>query len=133
MSSRRAKTDSRAKALTSEEKALLAREAVIDKRGLDPVLLDMREITVITDFFLICSGRSDVHIRALSEAVLDALGAAGFRPQGVEGKGEGNWVLLDFGDLIVHVFSEENREFYSLERLWSDAVRVPETVTTSQA
>ncbi|MBN1458325.1 MAG: ribosome silencing factor [Armatimonadetes bacterium] len=130
MSSRRAKTDSREKALTSEEKALLAREAVIDKRGLDPVLLDMREITVITDFFLICSGRSNVHIRALSEAVLDALDAAGFRPRGVEGKGEGNWVLLDFGDLIVHVFSEENREFYSLERLWSDAVRVPETVTS---
>ena len=130
MSSRRVKTHRRAEAPAVEEKALLAREALIDKRALDPVLLDMREITVITDFFLICSGRSSVHIRALSEAVLDALGAAGFRPQGVEGKGEANWVLLDFGDLIVHIFSEEDREFYSLERLWSDAVRVPETATS---
>lgn len=130
MSSRRAKTDRRAETLATEEKAVLAREALLDKRALDPVLLDMREITVITDFFLICSGRSNVHIRALSEAVLDALGAAGFRPQGVEGKGEGSWVLLDFGDLIVHIFSEECREFYSLERLWSDAVRVPATAAT---
>jgi len=130
MSPRPAKTEPRAEALTSEEKALLAREALLDKRALEPVLLDMREVTVITDFFLICSGRSNVHIRALSEAVLDALGEAGFRPYGVEGKAEANWVLLDFGDLIVHIFSEENREFYSLERLWSDAVAIPETAPT---
>jgi ribosome-associated protein len=130
MCPRRAKTDDQADVLTPEQKALLAREALLDKRALEPVLLDMREITVITDFFLICSGRSNVHIRALSEAVLDALGEAGLRPQGVEGKAEANWVLLDFGDLIVHIFSEEDREFYSLERLWSDAVPVPETAAT---
>jgi ribosome-associated protein len=126
MCPRREKADGRAEKLDPEQKALRAREALLDKRAVDPVLLDMREITLITDFFLICSGRSNVHIRALSEAVLDALSEAGIRPYGLEGRDEARWVLLDFGDLIVHIFSEENREFYSLERLWSDAPRVPD-------
>jgi len=110
--------------LTGAEKASLAYGALADKRALDPVLLDMREITPITDYFLICHGTSNVHIRALSEGVLEALKEAGVRPFGVEGRGAARWLLLDYGDLIVHIFAQEEREFYALERLWSDAPRV---------
>ncbi len=110
--------------LTSIEKALRAHEALVDKRSVNPVLLDMRDITLITDYFLICSGTSNVHIRALGEAVAEALKEAGVRPVGIEGRTAGRWVLLDYGDLIVHVFAPEEREFYSLERLWGDAPKV---------
>jgi ribosome-associated protein len=109
---------------TALEKALLAQRALVDKRAVDPVLLDMREITLITDYFLICHGSSSVHVRALSEGVAEALKEAGARPVGVEGRAAARWILLDFGDLIVHIFAREEREFYALERLWGDAARV---------
>jgi len=84
-------------------------------------MLDMREVTPITDYFLICHGTSSVHIRSLAEAVREAFQERGLRPFGAEGEKEGRWVLLDYGDVVVHVFSEEDRAFYDLERLWSDA------------
>jgi ribosome-associated protein len=113
-------------AVDSKEKALRAMAALVDKRAVEPMLLDMREITLITDYFLICSGTSNVHIRALGEAAVEALEEMGLRPHGVEGREEARWVLLDYGDLIVHVFAQEEREFYALERLWGDAARVAE-------
>ncbi len=114
----------RSEQAAAREKALRARAALADKRAVDPVLLDMREITLITDYFLICHGTSNVHIRALGEAVVEALKEEGIRPYGVEGRDGARWVLLDYGDLIVHIFAEQEREFYALERLWSDAQRV---------
>jgi ribosome-associated protein len=117
--------------LDAKEKALLAQTALADKRALDPVVLDMREITLITDFFIICHGTSNVHMRALGDAVVEALKEDGVRPYGVEGRDEGRWVLLDYGDFIVHIFGEEDREFYSLERLWSDAPRVGESESSA--
>ena len=113
--------------LDAKEKALRAQTALADKRALDPVVLDMREITLITDYFIICHGTSNVHIRALGDAVVEALKEDGVRPHGVEGRDEGRWVLLDYGDFIVHIFAEEGREFYALERLWGDAPRVAES------
>jgi ribosome-associated protein len=124
MSQRAAGVDSSSGRLSAKDKALRAEAALVDKRAVAPVLLDMRDITLITDYFLICHGTSSVHVRALSDAVLDSLKAVGLRPDGVEGRNEAQWVLLDYGDLIVHVLGEEEREFYSLERLWSDAPRV---------
>ena len=103
----------------------MAEGALVAKRAVDPVLLDMREITLITDYFLICHGTSNVHIRALGQAVVEGLKEAGVKPLGVEGRGAARWVLLDYGDVIVHIFAEEEREFYSLERLWGDAPRMP--------
>jgi len=111
--------------MPSDEKALRARSALIDARALDPVLLDMRPLTLITDYFLICHGTSNVHIRGLADAVRDALKGESISPFGVEGYDDARWILLDYGDLIVHVFAEEEREFYTLERLWSDAARLP--------
>ena len=113
----------------SEKQAGRAHSALVDARAVDPVVLDMREVTLITDYFLICHGTSNVHIRGLADAVVDALEEDELRPLGVEGYQEARWILLDYGDVIVHIFAEEEREFYDLERLWSDAPRAeaPET------
>jgi ribosome-associated protein len=111
--------------ITSLDKALRAREALLDTRAINPVLLDLRELTIVTDYFLICHGTSNVHMRALAEKVLEYLDEVGVRPVGIEGKHSDSWVLLDYGDVIIHIFGEEEREFYSLERLWSDAPEVP--------
>jgi len=111
--------------MPSDEKALRAQSALVDARAVDPVLLDMRPLTLITDYFLICHGTSNVHIRGLADAVLEALEQDKLRPHGIEGYDNARWVLIDYGDLIVHIFAEEDRGFYDLERLWSDADRVP--------
>jgi ribosome-associated protein len=108
--------------LTPEEKLKLTEAAVLDLRAVAPVTLDMRELTVITDYFLICHGTSNVHIRAIADRVMERLEAQRLRPK-VEGYREAEWILLDYGDVVVHIFAEEAREFYSLERLWSDAPR----------
>jgi ribosome-associated protein len=112
--------------LSAERKASLARAALLDRRALEPVMLDMREVTLITDYFLICHGTSNVHIRALADGVAEALKQADVLPLGVEGAAAAQWVLLDYGDLIVHIFAEDERRFYDLERLWDDAPRVEE-------
>jgi ribosome-associated protein len=110
--------------LSAEEKLSAAEEALLARRALDLVALDMRELTLITDYFLICHGTSGVHIRALAEGVAERLEEQGVHPMGVEGYQESRWVLLDYGDLVVHIFAEEERGFYDLERLWGDARRV---------
>jgi ribosome-associated protein len=121
----RARARPRAELLSAEEKAVLATSALVDHRAVSPVLLDMRSVTLITDFFLICHGTSNVHIRALADAVTEAFAERGLRAFGVEGYQEARWVLLDYGDVVIHVLSRDDREFYDLERLWSDAARVP--------
>lgn len=120
----RARVKAKPEDLTAEEKAAVASEALVDHRAVSPVLLDMRSVTLITDFFLICHGTSNVHIRALADAVLEAFAGRGIRAFGVEGYQEAGWVLLDYGDVVIHILSQEDRDFYDLERLWSDAGRV---------
>jgi ribosome-associated protein len=85
------------------------------------VILDMREVSGFTDFMLLCSGRSDPHVRALVDAVEKHRRDKGSKPAHIEGRSEGSWVLLDYFDLVIHVFTEEARDFYQLERLWRDA------------
>ncbi|NKB86870.1 MAG: ribosome silencing factor [Acidobacteria bacterium] len=85
------------------------------------VILDMREVSGFTDFMLVASGRSNPHVRALVDAVEKNRRAQGAKPTLIEGRAEGAWVLLDYFDLLVHVFTEEARGFYQLERLWRDA------------
>jgi ribosome-associated protein len=98
-------------------------EIASDKKANDIVMLRMAELTTMADFFVICSGRSDRQVRALSGAIVDELRELGIRPLGSEGR-ESSWVLLDFGSVIVHVFAPAEREFYGLERLWSNAPQV---------
>ncbi len=110
--------------MASDEMALRVRRALVDARARESVLLDMRELTLITDYFLIWHGTSNVHVRGLADAVLEALEEENLRPYGLEGYDHARWILIDYGDLIVHIFAEEERQFYDLERLWSDAAHV---------
>jgi ribosome-associated protein len=96
-------------------------EAALERNARDPLVLDLRGISDVTDFFLIATGDSDTHTRAISENIVDRAREAGYRPVGVEGLTQGHWVLMDFVGLIVHVFLGPVRDFYRLESLWGDA------------
>ena len=96
-------------------------EAALERNARFPTILDLRGLSDVTDFFVIATGDSDTHARAISENILDRTREDGFRPVGVEGLNQGRWVLMDYVGLIVHVFLGEVREFYRLERLWGDA------------
>ena len=101
----------------------LARHAAtlcMDAKAHDVVVLDLRGVADMTDFFVIASGTSDTHVRSVAEKVVEGLAAAGCRVHHVEGTTHGRWVLLDFVDFVVHVFHPTMRSFYQLERLWSD-------------
>jgi len=105
----------------------LARRVVAlaeDKKAADIVLLDLGELTTLADYFVICSGGSERQIDAIADAVADGLRAEGERPIGREGAAASHWVLLDYGDVVIHVFDRETRAYYELERLWADAPRI---------
>ncbi len=95
-----------------------------DKKASDIVLLRTAEITTMADYFVIASGRSETQVQALSQAIVDELRDEGIKPIGVEGRSSARWVLLDYGSVIVHLFAPEEREYYGLERLWSEATQV---------
>ena len=99
----------------------VAVEAALERNGREAVLLDLRGVSDATDWFLIASGDSDTHARAIAENIIDRMREAGFRPTGVEGKASANWILLDYITLVVHVFLPRVRDYYDLERLWGDA------------
>lgn len=99
-------------------------EAALERNARAPLVLDLRGISDVTDFFVIATGDSDTHTRAISENIVDRAREAGFRPVGVEGLNQGQWVLLDFVGIIVHVFLGPVRDFYRLENLWGDAPRL---------
>lgn len=111
--------------MSAERPALVAArafaEAVLDRKGEDVVALDVAELTSFTEAFVIATGSSDRHARALADAVIERAAALGRKPLGVEGYEGGDWVLIDLDDVIVHVFREEKRHHYDLERLWADA------------
>lgn len=102
-------------------------KAALDKKASDVVVLDLRETPAFTDFFVLCSGQSQRQVKAIVDAVEEALRAAGARPNHVEGYDRAEWVLMDFFTFIVHVFTPQMRTFYSLERLWGDAERIAVT------
>lgn len=102
-------------------KALLAASAAEAKLAERVVVLDLQEHTPVTDYFVIASGTNRIQIRTITEAVEESLRAVGERPGRAEGREGGGWVLLDFGDVVVHIFAPHEREYYNLERLWGDA------------
>lgn len=110
--------------LTPKEIASAATKALDDKMGVDITLLEITDVSSLADYFLICTGNSNTHVKALCdsvEKVMDELGEGALRR---EGHRSGTWVLLDFGCIVLHVFTEESRKFYDLERLWSDARQI---------
>ena len=111
-------------AADSERKSLLCVKAAVAKKAFDLVLLEMKKVTAFTDYFLLCSGKSDRQVQAIAQAIEDELAKEGIRPLGEEGKTEGRWVLMDYADVVVHIFLEPIRAFYDLEGLWVDAPRI---------
>jgi ribosome-associated protein len=105
-------------------KALISARAAIDKKGENVKILDLTELSGFTDYFVICSGMSDRQVKAIADAVEFALESQGAEMVSIEGYSEGRWVLMDFGDVVVHVFLDALREYYDLEKLWTDAPRV---------
>ncbi len=98
-----------------------AARAALDKKALDLLALDVQGLSSVTDYFLVCSGKSTTHLTSIAEAIRLDLKEAGTRPLHAEGAAESGWILLDYGDVLVHVFLEETRLYYALERLWGDA------------
>lgn len=104
----------------SKEMARIAYHALEDKKGEDIKIIDIGTVSVLADYFLIANGSNESQVRAMVDSVEEELAKAGYQLKQVEGYGTGKWVLLDFGDIIVHVFDKENRLFYDLERIWRD-------------
>jgi ribosome-associated protein len=114
------------------DRALECTRAALDRKAYDLVVLDVAALTSIGDYFVICSGRSDTQVQAIAEGVRDHLAELGVRPLAVEGLERGQWVLLDYGDVVVHVFQVPVRHFYDLDRLWARAphAELPEPFQT---
>jgi len=107
--------------LEALELALLAARAAEDRKARDVMVMEMRELTTVTDYFVLASGRTPIQVRAIADHVEDEASRRGARLLHREGYERGRWVLLDYGDVVVHVLCEEERKFYALERLWGDA------------
>ena len=119
---RRTKTDADNRAVKRDGKT--GCEALADKKGEDIRVIDIAGISVLADYFIIANGTNESQVRALVDNVEEELAKAGYEVKQREGYGLGSWVLLDFGDIIVHVFDRENRVFYDLERIWRDGKQV---------
>ena len=111
-------------ALETESAVMIAARAATDKKATDLVVLDLRTAASFTEYFLICTGASSRQVQAVSNSVEESLLKNGKRPLHIEGYSSAEWILLDYGDFIVHVFGAASRRFYDLERLWRDAPRV---------
>ncbi len=108
-------------ALSGSEIAEIGAEAALDRKANEVVVLDLRGLSSVADFFIICSGNSDTHVEGIANIIEEKLDENGAKLWHREGGRRASWILLDYIDVIVHIFTEEAREFYSLERLWGDA------------
>lgn len=115
--------------LDSEEKARLMVEAADAVRAEDVVVLDLRKLTIIADFFVICTGKSSIQQRAIADRIEEKLRERGVRKLRVEGYQEATWILLDYGDVVAHIMAAEQRAFYNLEEFWSSAPRLELNLT----
>jgi len=99
-------------------------KAAREKKAIDLVVLDLRELSSFTDFFIVCSGASDRQVQAIAYSVEESLKKKKISPIGIEGYETGHWILMDYGDVVAHVFYKPDREYYQLEKLWADAPRL---------
>ena len=111
--------------MESKELAILAARAMDERRGTKITVLKVEDLSTITDYFVVGTGASRVQTRAMSDNIEDELEKADIRPNRIEGLQEGRWILMDYGQVIIHIFQEDERNFYSLERLWADAPSLP--------
>lgn len=110
--------------MQSVDKLKLIAKCLDDKKGKKIVALEVGELTSISDYFVIASGGSQTQVKALADNVTDKLAEAGIMPVHIEGYSAGSWILLDYSDVVVHIFTDEMREFYDIERLWTDAKEI---------
>jgi ribosome-associated protein len=110
--------------MTPFEKARLCLEIIRERKAIDPILMEVGRLTSFTDYFLLASGNSSRQVQAISQHMARRLREEGLRPLGVEGEPEGHWILMDYGDVVIHIFYQPVREFYDLEGLWTEAPRV---------
>jgi ribosome-associated protein len=108
----------------SDKRVSIVVQAVCDKKASKVVVLDLREIASFTDYFVICNGRASRQVQAIADEVETKLLAENTKTSHIEGYQAGEWILMDYGDFVVHIFNEEARDFYNLERLWRDANRI---------
>lgn len=104
----------------SQDMVAIACKAIDDKKAIDIKVIDIHEVSVIADYFVIASGSNLNQVQAIVDNVDEQLGRAGYEAKQIEGTRNSNWILMDYGDLIIHIFDEENRLFYDLERIWRD-------------
>lgn len=107
-------------------------QAIYDKKGFNILVLDVREICTMTDYFIIAEGTVDRHVKALSQTIVDELARRGLEPLHIEGQQEGDWVVLDYGDFVIHLFIPELREKYALEELWQEGQIVDVKIDTTR-
>jgi ribosome-associated protein len=107
-----------------DERLIGALQAASDRKAVNSVVLDLREVTEFTDFFIITAGTNVRQVQAISDGIEEDLKLIDTRPSRIEGYNTAEWILMDYGDFVVHIFEEKAREFYDLERLWRDAKRV---------
>lgn len=110
--------------MDSKGKSLLCAHAALDKKALNLVILEIKELSSIADYFIICSGKSDRQVQGIAYSIEESLKKEGILPLGIEGFSEAKWILLDYNDVVIHVFYEPIREFYDLEGLLFDAPRI---------
>lgn len=111
--------------MNSRQKALRIAQILDQKKASRIEILEIKDLSIITDYFVICSGESTTQVKALAQHLEEKLSEEEIKPLGIEGAAYGSWILLDYGDVIVHIFIEEKRQYYDLERLWLDAPRIP--------
>jgi len=112
------------KPITGKERAMLCAQQAEQYKALDIVLLDLAGFSSFSDYFLICSGKSSRQVQGIADNLETSLRENGIKPLGIEGRGEGHWILMDYGDVIIHIFYEPIRYHYDLESLWSEAKKV---------
>ncbi len=108
----------------SREMTRLAIKALEDKKGNDIRVIDIQDVSIIADYFIIASGSNRNQVQTMADNVEEVLGRSGYEPRQLEGYGTATWILMDYNDIIVHIFSEEDRLFYDLERIWRDGKNV---------
>ena len=110
--------------MNSKEMVKIAYEALSDKKGQDIKIIDIQSVSVLADYFIIADGSNPNQVQAMADSAEEALGRAGYDAKQIEGYQSANWILMDYKDIIVHVFSKEDRAFYDLERIWRDGKQI---------
>jgi ribosome-associated protein len=108
----------------TRKKVLLCVNAALEKKAKDIIILNMQKVTSFADYSIICSGNSDRQVQSIAQSIEESMKKSGFLPLGIEGEKTARWILMDYADIIVHVFYEPVRDFYDIERLWSDAPKM---------